>query len=69
VDLQTTLQTADAEKIRADARLMIDLLGGKATGRPGGFIAGYYAGNTAIGVRPEVQDVACRAFVEYGDYR
>ncbi len=68
VDIQTTLQTADAGRIRAEARLMIDRLGGKSTGRPGGFIAGYYASNAAIGIDPAVQDIACRAFVEYGQY-
>ena len=32
----------------------------------GGFIAGYYGGNEAIGLDPKWQDVACRAFVKYG---
>jgi len=62
VDIQTTLQTRDPRRIRSDAREMIAKLG-----RGGGFIAGYYAGNEAIGLPPDVQDVACRAFVEYGD--
>jgi len=68
VDIQTTLQTRDAGKIRADARTMIDQLGGKAGGQHGGFIGGYYGGNQAIGLTPDVQDHACRAFVEYGNY-
>ena len=35
----------------------------------GGFIAGYYGGNEAIGVKPEWQDWACQAFVRYGTRR
>jgi uroporphyrinogen decarboxylase len=65
VDIQTTLQTRDAEAIEADARAMIEKLGGPQ----GGFIAGYYSGNEAIGLDPQWQDVACRAFTKYGDYR
>jgi hypothetical protein len=33
----------------------------------GGFVAGYYGSNAAIGVGPELQAVACRAFMKYGD--
>jgi len=62
VDIQSTLQTRDPARIEADARLMIERLGA----RGGGFIAGYYGGNEAIGLAPEVQDVACRAFVRHG---
>jgi len=62
VDIQRTLQTRDPARIREDARLMIEKLGGFG----GGFIAGYYSGNEAIGITPELQDVACKAFVEYG---
>jgi len=65
VDIQTTLQTQDAARIEADARAMIELLGGPE----GGFIAGYYRGNEAIGLDPAWQDIACRAFTRYGDYR
>jgi uroporphyrinogen-III decarboxylase len=65
VDIQKTLQTHDADLIEADARAMIELLGGPE----GGFIAGYYSGNEAIGLDPKWQDVACRAFSKYGDYR
>ncbi len=32
----------------------------------GGFIAGYYPSNEAIGLEPKWQDVACRAFVKHG---
>ena len=61
VDIQRTLQTRDPERIRAEAKLLIQQLG-----QGGGFIAGYYGGNQAIGLDPSVQDVACRAFVEFG---
>ncbi len=61
VDIQATLQTRDAEKIEADARAMVEELG-----RGGGFIAGYYASNEALGLDPCWQDLACRAFVKYG---
>lgn len=64
VDVQDTLQTRDPERIRSDAQLMIEKLGGNG----GGFIAGYYASNESIGLRPEIQDIACKAFVEYGNY-
>jgi len=62
VDIQKTLQTRDPVQIREEARLLVEHLGGKG----GGFIAGYYGGNEAIGLTPDVQDHACRAFVEYG---
>jgi uroporphyrinogen decarboxylase len=62
VDIQRTLQTKDPALIEAEAKLLIERLGG----RGGGFLAGYYWGNQAIGLAPEVQDVACRAFVKYG---
>jgi len=65
VDIQTTLQTQDTARIEADAREMVEQLGGPE----GGFIAGYYGGNEAIGLDPKWQDVACRAFTRYGDYR
>jgi hypothetical protein len=62
VDIQQVLPTGDEEKIEASARELVEKLG--AFG--GGFIAGYYGDNNSIGVRPEWQDVACRAFVKYG---
>ncbi|MCD6304594.1 MAG: hypothetical protein J7M21_06495 [Planctomycetes bacterium] len=65
VDIQTTLQSRDPEKITREAQLLVRRLG--AAG--GGFVAGYYWGNEAIGLDPDVQDVACRAFVACGDYR
>lgn len=64
VDVQRTLQTRDPQQIRDEAKLLVERLG--AAG--GGFIAGYYAGNEAIGLTPDVQDHACRAFVEFGSY-
>lgn len=65
VDIQKTLQTHAAAQIEAEAKAMIELLGGPE----GGFIAGYYGGNEAIGLDPKWQDIACRAFTKYGDYR
>ena len=62
VDIQRTLQTRDPQQIRDEAKLLIDRLGAKG----GGFIAGYYGGNQAIGLTEDVQDHACRAFVEWG---
>ena len=71
VDIQTTLQTKDPQQIRGDAERMIDALGGKdgTGGFRGGFIAGYYGGNEAIGLTDDVQEIACKAFVEYGNYQ
>ncbi len=65
VDIQTTLQTRDPALIRAEARELVEKLGAHG----GGFVAGYYGGNEAIGITPEIQDHACRAFVEFGTYR
>jgi hypothetical protein len=63
VDIQQVLPTGDAARIEAFARDLVVKLGAG-----GGFIAGYYGGNEAIGVRPEWQDIACRAFVKYAAY-
>jgi len=65
VDIQKTLQTKDERLIRAEAKMLVERLGGFG----GGFIAGYYGGNQAIGLTPDVQDIACRAFVEFGNYK
>ncbi len=62
VDIQTTLQTRDPDRIRAEARLMCETLGGHG----GGFIAGYYNDNPSLGLDPSVQRIACEAFVEFG---
>ena len=64
VDIQKTLQTHKPDLIREEARLLIEDLGSHG----GGFIAGYYGGNEAIGLTPDIQDYACRAFMEYGRY-
>ena len=64
VDIQITLQTGDAARIEGDAREMIEKLGGPE----GGFIAGYYSGNEAIGLDRKWQDIACQAFTRYGNY-
>lgn len=64
VDIQRTLQTKDEDTIRAGAMEMIEKLGGPE----GGFIAGYYGDNVSIGLDPHWQDIACRAFMEYGNY-
>jgi hypothetical protein len=65
VDIQKTLQSDDEAAIAAEAEEMIAKLGGP----DGGFIAGYYGDNVAIGLDPHWQDVACRAFMRAGDYR
>lgn len=65
VDIQRTLQTKDAVKIRTEARELVEKLGRFG----GGFVAGYYGGNDAIGLTPDVQDIACKAFMEYGVFR
>ena len=62
VDIQQVLPTGDEAAIEAFAREMVEKLG--AFG--GGFIAGFYGDMKSIGVRPEWQDIACRAFVKYG---
>ena len=64
-DIQNTLQTKDEKVIESDVREMVEKLGGKG----GGFIAGYYADNKSIGLESKWQDVACRAFVKYGNYK
>lgn len=64
VDIQKTLQTRDENQIVDEARELIAKLGGPE----GGFIAGYYSDNASIGLDPHWQDVACRAFTEFGRY-
>ena len=63
VDIQRTLQTSDSVRVEAAAREYVEKLGCFG----GGFIAGYYGSNEAIGVDPELQAIACRAFMKYGD--
>ncbi len=62
VDIQQVLPTGDEARISAFAKDLVEKLGAF----DGGFIAGYYGDVDSIGVRPEWQDVACRAFVKYG---
>ena len=67
VDIQRVLPTGDPELIDAFARELIEKLGAFGpAGTRAGLIAGYYGANEAIGVHPEWQDLACRAFVKYG---
>jgi hypothetical protein len=62
VDIQKTLQTKDETIIRAKAREMLDKLWkGK-----GGFIAGFYTDNVAIGLEPKWQEIASDEFTKYG---
>ncbi|MBN1401438.1 MAG: hypothetical protein JXA74_11415 [Anaerolineae bacterium] len=65
VDIQTTLQNHDETAIEQETRAMIEQLGGP----DGGFVAGYYGDNASIGLDLHWQDVACRAFMRYGDFR
>jgi hypothetical protein len=64
VDIQKTLQTRDEAAIQAEARWLLEALGGPE----GGFIAGYYGDNASIGLDPHWQDVACRAFMRHGEF-
>ena len=61
VDIQTTLQTGDRKLIRAEAKAMVEKLG-----RGGGFIAKNYPSLDAINVKPEWDQWAYEAFVEFG---
>jgi hypothetical protein len=62
VDIQKTLQTKDEQKIRAEARELLDKLWkGK-----GGFMAGYYEDNESIGLDPKWQEYACDEFIKRG---
>jgi hypothetical protein len=65
VDIQRTLQSRSAERIRDEARRLCMYLGGHG----GGFIACRYGDEPAIGLEPKWQDIACDAFVEFGGYR
>jgi uroporphyrinogen-III decarboxylase len=58
VDIQRTLQTGDRERIRAEARLLVERLGGHR----GGFIAKNYGDLHGIGVEPEWDDWAYQVF-------
>lgn len=62
VDIQTTLQSQNEDRIREKAREMLDKLW---QGR-GGFIAGFYGDNASIGLDPKWQEIACEEFAEQG---
>jgi len=67
VDIQRVLPTGNRGLIESFARQLVEQLGRFGQDRGyAGFIAGYYGSNEAIGVKPEWQDYACRAFVEHG---
>ena len=62
VDIQKTLQLRDEKIIRQKVREMLDKLWkGK-----GGFIAGFYSDNVAIGLEPKWQEIASDEFIKYG---
>lgn len=63
VDIQTTLQTRDHAVIERAAREYIDTL---AAPFGGGFIAGYYGSNEALGLNPAFQETASKTFMEHG---
>jgi hypothetical protein len=63
VDIQTTLQTKDKRRICNAAQEYVEKLGSYG----GGFVAGYYGSNEALGLDPEYQAAASEAFMEYGD--
>lgn len=65
VDIQKTLQSGDPAAIEQEARELITKLGGPE----GGFLGGYYSDNVSIGLDPKWQDIACRAFMRYGNFR
>jgi hypothetical protein len=62
VDIQKTLQSKSEKLIRAQARELLDKLW---QGR-GGFIAGFYSDNVAIGLKPQWQEFACDEFIRRG---
>jgi hypothetical protein len=68
VDIQKTLQTGDEAIIRAKAEEMVEKLGGKRSGRFGGFVAKDYGDEKSIGAPPIWQQWAYEAFVGSGQY-
>lgn len=72
VDIQKILPTRDEKAIRAEAKEMLDKLwirhGATASQQEGtgGFIAGYYTDNAAIGLEPKWQNFACQEFLACG---
>lgn len=64
VDIQTTLQTRDHARIGRAAREYVEKL---AAPFGGGFIAGYYSSNPALGLDPIYQETAAKTFMEAGE--
>jgi hypothetical protein len=62
VDIQTTLQTKDADRIRAEAKAMLDRL----WRGEGGFVAGFYPDEPSIGLEPTWQRIASETFLAFG---
>ena len=64
IDIQKVLVTGDEALIEEEARTLTSLLGSRA----GGFIARQYPQLVHIGVKPEVNEIAYRAFKKYETY-
>ncbi|HBG28572.1 MAG: hypothetical protein A2Y10_20005 [Planctomycetes bacterium GWF2_41_51] len=62
VDVQKTLPTQDSELITNEAKFLIEKFGSFG----GGFIAGYYTNNEAIGITPDIQKIASESFLKFG---
>lgn len=62
VDIQKTLQTRNEKIIRIKVREMLN----KMWQAKGGFIAGLYPDNVAIGLEPKWQQIASDEFASYG---
>ena len=65
IDIQNILVRGVESEIYAEAKRMIRLLG---CGN-GGFIARQYPQLLHIGVKPEVNDIAYKAFLKFGKYK
>ena len=64
IDIQKVLVTGDAKLIEEEAKTLTSQLGSKE----GGFIARQYPQLVHIGVKPEVNEMAYRAFKKYETY-
>ena len=64
IDIQSVLVRGVESEIYAEAKRMIRLLG-----CDGGFIARQYPQLLHIGVKPEVNEIAYKAFLKFGKYR
>jgi hypothetical protein len=65
IDIQKVLVKGVESEIYEEARKMITLLGTES----GGFIARQYPTLYHIGVKPEVNEIAYKAFLKYGVYK